>query len=110
LCWKPIFEKEFLTCSYGFRPKRGCKDALREIDRQLKQGYTWVVDADIKSCFDTIPHDLLMNCVRAKVSDGKILQLIELFLNQEIMEDMTCWNPAKGTPQGAVLSSLLANV
>jgi len=107
---EPIFEKEFLGCSYGFRPRRGCKDALREVDRLLKEGHTWVVDADIKSYFDTIPHDLLMNCVRAKVSDGKILQLIELFLNQEIMEDMTCWNPAKGTPQGAVLSPLLANV
>jgi len=96
---EPIFEKEFLGCSYGFRPRRGCKDALREVDRLLKEGHTWVVDADIKSYFDTIPHDLLMNCVRAKVSDGKILQLIELFLNQEIMEDMTCWNPAKGTPR-----------
>ena len=60
--------------------------------------------------FDTIPHDLLMNCVRAKVSDGRILHLIELFLKQEIMEDMKCWNPVRGTPQGAVLSPLLANV
>jgi RNA-directed DNA polymerase len=107
---EPIFENEFLNCSYGFRPKRGCKDALREVDRLLKEGYTWVVDADIKSYFDTIPHDLLMNCVRAKVSDGKILQLVELFLNQEIMEDMKCWSPVEGTPQGAVLSPLLANV
>lgn len=107
---EPVFEKEFIPSSYGFRPKRGCKDALREVDRLLKEGHTWVVDADVRSYFDTIPHDLLMNCVRAKVSDGKILHLIELFLKQEIMEDMKCWNPVRGTPQGAVLSPLLANV
>jgi RNA-directed DNA polymerase len=107
---EPIFEKEFIPSSYGFRPKRGCKDALREVDRLLKEGHTWVVDADVRSYFDTIPHDLLMTCVRAKVSDGKILRLIELFLKQEIMEDMKCWNPLRGTPQGAVLSPLLANV
>ena len=107
---EPIFEKEFLTISYGFRPGRGCKDALRKVDRLLKEGYTWVVDADVKSYFDTIPHDLLMDRIREKVSDGKILNLIELFLKQEIMEDMKRWNPVKGTPQGAVLSPLLANV
>jgi RNA-directed DNA polymerase len=77
---EPIFEREFLLSSYGFRPERGCKDALREVDRLLKEGYTWVVDADIKSYFDTIPHDALMDCIREKVSDGKILHLIELFL------------------------------
>jgi RNA-directed DNA polymerase len=106
---EPIFEREFLLSSYGFRPERGCKDALREVDRLLKEGYTWVVDADIKSYFDTIPHDALMDCIREKVSDGKILHLIELFLKQEIMEDMKCWKPVMGTPQGAVLSPLLAN-
>jgi len=107
---EPIFEDEFLAVSYGFRPGRGCKDALREVDQRLKEGYTWVVDADVKSYFDTIPHDLLMDRIREKVSDGKILNLIELFLKQEIMEDMKRWNPVKGTPQGAVLSPLLANV
>ena len=107
---EPIFEKEFLTTSYGFRPGRGCKDALREVDRLLKEGYTWVVDADVKSYFDTIPHDLLMDRIRAKVSDAKILNLIALFLKQEIMEDMKRWNPISGTPQGAVLSPLLSNV
>jgi RNA-directed DNA polymerase len=95
---EPIFEREFLLSSYGFRPERGCKDALREVDRLLKEGYTWVVDADIKSYFDTIPHDALMDCIREKVSDGKILHLIELFLKQEIMEDMKCWKPVMGTP------------
>jgi RNA-directed DNA polymerase len=107
---EPIFEKEFLTTSYGFRPGLGCKDALREVDRLLKEGYTCVVDADVKSYFDTIPHDLLMDRIREKVSDGKILNLIELFLKQEIMEDMKRWNPISGTPQGAVLSPLLSNV
>ena len=107
---EPIFEKEFLTTSYGFRPGRGCKDALREVDRLLKATYTWVVDADVKSYFDSIPHDLLMERVRKRISDGKVLHLIELFLKQEILEDLKLWNPISGTPQGAVLSPLLANV
>ena len=107
---EPIFENEFLSISYGFRPKRGCKDALKEVDRLLKEGYTWVVDADVKSYFDTIPHDRLLELIKERVSDGKVLQLIGLFLNQEIMEDMKFWTPIKGTPQGAVLSPLLANV
>ena len=107
---EPIFEREFLPTSYGFRPGRGCKDALREVDRLLKEGYTWVVDADVKSYFDSIPHDLLMERIRKRVSDGKVLHLIELFLKQEILEDMKLWNPISGTPQGAVLSPLLANV
>jgi RNA-directed DNA polymerase len=107
---EPIFEKEFLPTSYGFRPGRGCKDALREVDRLLKEGYTWVLDADVKSYFDTIPHNLLMERIRKRVSDGEILHLIELFLEQEILEDMKRWNPISGTPQGAVLSPLLANV
>jgi RNA-directed DNA polymerase len=107
---EPIFEKEFLPTSYGFRPGRGCKDALREVDRLLKEGYTWVLDADVKSYFDTIPHNLLMERIRERVSDGKILHLIDLFLKQEILEDMKLWNPISGTPQGAVLSPLMANV
>jgi len=107
---EPIFEKEFLKTNYGFRPERGCKDALRKVDRLLREGYTWVVDADVKSYFDTIPHNLLMDHIGEKVSDGKILDLIELFLKQEVMEGMKCWNPISGTPQGAVLSPLLSNV
>jgi len=95
---EPIFENEFLELSYGFRPGRGCKDALREVDRLLKEGYTWVVDADVKSYFDTISHDLLIDRLREKVRDGKILNLIRLFLKQEIMEDMKRWNPVSGTP------------
>jgi len=107
---EPIFEKEFLPVSYGFRPGRGCKDALREVDRLLKEGYTWVLDADVKSYFDSIPHDLLTERIKKRVSDGNILHLIELFLKQEILEGMKLWSPISGTPQGAVLSPLLANV
>jgi len=107
---EPIFENEFLAVSYGFRPGRGCKDALREVDRLLKEGYIWVVDADVKSYFDTIPHGLLTDRIGERVSDGKVLDLLELFLKQEIMEGMETWNPVSGTPQGAVLSPLLSNV
>ncbi|MBF0461638.1 MAG: group II intron reverse transcriptase/maturase [Magnetococcales bacterium] len=107
---EPIYEWEFLPMSYGFRPGRGCKDALREVDGLLKEGNTWVVDADLKSYFDTIPQDRLMERVREKVSDGKVLTLLEAFLQQEIMEGMNCWKPTSGTPQGAVISPLLANI
>ena len=107
---EPIYEWEFLPMSYGFRPGRGCKDALREVDGLLKEGYTWVVDADLKSYFDTIPQDRLMERVREKVSDGKVLMLLEEFLQQEIMEGMNSWKPTTGTPQGAVISPLLANI
>ena len=101
---EPIFEAEFRDGSYGFRPGRGCKDALREVDRLVKEGYIHVVDADLKSYFDTIPHDKLMAQVARKISDGRILALIESFLRQEIMKEMEHWRPTAGTPQGAVMS------
>jgi RNA-directed DNA polymerase len=107
---EPIFEKEFLDMSYGFRPRRGCKDALREVDGLLKEGYTWVVDADIQGYFDNIPQQPLMSQVEERLSDGKILQLINQFLQQPIMEALNCHVPEKGTPQGAVVSPLLANI
>jgi len=107
---EPIFEREFLPMSFGFRPGLGCKDALRRVDYLLKKGYTWVVDADLKSYFDTIPHEQLLERVKDKVSDGKVISLVESFLNQDIMEDMGRWTPTAGTPQGAVLSPLLANL
>jgi RNA-directed DNA polymerase len=107
---EPIFEAEFRAGSYGFRPGRGCKDALREVDRLLKQGYTHVVDADLKSYFDTIPHDRLMALVAQKISDGRILALIESYLEQDVMKEMERWRPTTGTPQGAVISPLLANI
>lgn len=107
---EPIFEREFLDMSYGFRPGRGCKDALREVDRLLKEGYTWVVDADFASYFDTIPPAPLMERVGEHVSDGRLLQLIDAFLHQDIVKGLKRWTPTGGTPQGAVVSPLLANI
>ena len=107
---EPIFETQFREGSYGFRPERGCKDALREVDRLLQAGYTHVVDADLKSYFDTIPHDGLMARVAEKISDGRVLALIESFLRQDVMKDTEQWTPTAGTPQGAVISPLLANI
>ncbi len=107
---EPIFERDFAERSYGFRPNRSCKDALRQVDGLLKAGYTWVVDADLKSYFDTIPHASLMARLRAKVADGRVLALIEAYLKQEVMETAGAWTPERGSPQGAVISPLLSNV
>lgn len=107
---EPIFEREFLKMSYGFRPSLGCKDALREVERWLKEGYTFVVDADLKSYFDTIDHERLMERVKEQVSDGRVLELIEAYLHQDIIKEMERWTPIGGTPQGAVISPLLANI
>jgi RNA-directed DNA polymerase len=107
---EPIFETQFRPGSFGFRPGLGCKDALRKVDRLVKEGYTHVVDADLRSYFDTIPHDRLMALVAGSISDGRVLSLIGLFLKQDIMSETARWTPASGTPQGAVLSPLLANL
>lgn len=107
---EPIYEVQFRPGSYGFRPGRSCKDALREIERLIKDGYSFVVDADLKGYFDSIPHDRLMNLVAASISDGRVLTLVEAFLRQDIMKGMERWQPTTGTPQGAVISPLLANL
>jgi RNA-directed DNA polymerase len=107
---EPIFEKEFAAHSYGFRPGRGCKDALRRVDALLKQGFVYVVDADLKSYFDTIPHGRLMSRLRERIADGRVLQLIESFLTAGIMDGLKEWEPEAGVPQGAVLSPLLSNI
>ena len=107
---EPIFEWEFLPMSYGFRPGRGCKDALREVDGLLKEGYVYGVDADLKSYFDTIPHERLMARLRERISDNPLLRLVEQYLTQNVMDGLQQWTPTKGTPQGAVLSPLLANL
>ncbi len=107
---EPIFEKEFARHSYGFRPGRGCKDALRRVDELLKAGYRYVVDADLKSYFDTIPHDLLMQQVEERIADGRVLGLVRKFLGTKIMEGLDEYTPAGGAPQGAVLSPLLSNI
>ena len=107
---EPIFERDFAEHSYGFRPRRGAKDALRRVNSLLKQGYTHVVDADLKSYFDTIPHDKLMQKLRQKISDSRVLALIESFLKAGVLKGLTPWTPAAGAPQGAVLSPLLSNI
>jgi len=107
----PIFEIGFSPRSYGFRPGRGCKDALREVDGLLRQGHEWIVDADLKSYFDTISHGKLMELVRAKVADGLVLDLLEGYLKQGVIGELGQWEPTEaGTPQGAVISPLLANL
>jgi RNA-directed DNA polymerase len=107
---EPIFERGFAAHSYGFRPGRGCKDALRRVDELLKQGYSHVVDADLKAYFDTIPHERLLGRVRAKVADGRVLRLVEAFLKAGVMQGLERWTPTQGAPQGAVLSPLLSNI
>lgn len=107
---EPIFEVGFAEHSYGFRPGRGCKDALRRVDQLLKSGYHYIVDVDLKSYFDTIPHEQLMARVAEKISDGRLLGLIEGFLKQGVMEELREWTPESGTPQGAIISPLLSNI
>jgi RNA-directed DNA polymerase len=107
---EPIFERDFAEQSYGFRPGRGCKDALRRVDELLEAGHGWVVDADLRSYFDTIPKEHLLERVEGKVSDGRVLELLRAYLNQEVMETAKSWTPEAGTPQGAVISPLLSNI
>ena len=107
---EPIFEKDFAEHSYGFRPNRGCKDALGRVETLLKGGYEYVVDVDLKSYFDTIPHDRLLECVRAKIADGRVLDLLKAYLQQKVMDELQHWTPEQGTPQGAVISPLLSNI
>jgi len=116
LILEPIFEADFLECSHGFRPGRSAHDALGAIRENLKAGRTEVYDADLKSYFDTIPHDKLMACVRMRVTDGNVLNLIRGWLRAPIIEEdekgkrQPPRKNDKGTPQGGVVSPLLANV
>ena len=110
LAIEPIFETGFRDGSYGFRPGRGCHDALREVDRLIKDGYAYVADADLVGYFDSIPHDRLMARVEAKVSDGRVLDLIRGWLKADILKGLERWTPTRGSPQGAVISPLLANI
>jgi len=107
---EPIFEREFSERSYGFRPGRGAKDALREVACLLDSGYRYIVDADIQGYFDAIPKTKLLASVKARVSDGRVLSLVSQYLNQPVMEGLNTWTPETGTPQGAVISPLLANI
>ena len=108
---EPIWEREFAEQSYGFRPGRGCQQAVGRVEALLAGGYTVVVDADLKGYFDSIPHDRLMAKLRERIVDGKVLGLIQQFLEAGVMDEMNGWQPTEsGTPQGGVISPLLANV
>ena len=107
---EPIFDVDFSPRSFGFRKGLGCKDALRTVMTELRDDRMFIVDADIKSYFDEIDHDILMKLVAEKISDKQILRLIRMFLKQGVMEDMKCYDVESGSPQGAVISPLLANI
>lgn len=116
---EPIFEREFAPQSYGFRPGRGCKDALRRMDELLQSGLVHVVDVDIKGYFDSIPHNKLLTLVRGRIADGRVLKLVEAFLAQGVMAQCGTMDGyemkeiealEEGTPQGGVISPLLANI
>ncbi len=109
LVLEPIWEAEFAEQSYGFRPRRGCKDALRRVVELEQAGARWIVDVDLKSYFDRIPHGWLMKEVEKRVADGRVLELLRAYLSQRVMDGLEQWQPDAGTPQGAVISPLLAN-
>ncbi len=110
LVLEPIWEAVFAEQSYGFRPKRGCKDALRRVQALLDDGATWVVDVDLQGYFDSLPHARLMAEVERRVADGGVLRLLEAYLHQGVLDGLEQWQPDQGTPQGAVISPLLANI
>jgi RNA-directed DNA polymerase len=107
---EPIFDITFSEHSYGFRKGRGCHHALERVEKLLDAGYTYIVDADLKAYFDTIPKDKLLARVGERISDQGILGLVKKFLDQGVMDGLEEYNPIKGTPQGAVISPLLANI
>jgi len=107
---EPIYEAKFLPCSFGFRPGRSAHMALEKIREDLKKGYRYVIDADLKSYFDTIPHDKLLREVREEVTDGNVLRLLESWLTAGVMEGGSYHLNEAGTPQGGVISPLLANI
>ena len=106
----PLFETLFHDQSYGFRPHRSCHDALRKVVELHRDGFNHVVDADISGFFDNIPHRIILTGLRNVVADGNVLNLIERFLNAGVMEDGIIHPTTVGTPQGGVLSPLLANI
>lgn len=115
LVLEPIFEADFHDCSFGFRPERSAHQALEEVRQHLEEGFRAVLDADLKSYFDTIPHDNLLEAVKHRVTDGSVLKLIRMWLKAPIIErdddgSEKGWRPEEGTPQGGVISPLLANI
>jgi RNA-directed DNA polymerase len=108
---EPIFERDFAEHSYGFRPGRGCREAVARVEELLSAGHVWCVDCDLKSYFDTIPHERLMALVKERIVDGSVLALLEQSLKAGVLEELKGWQPTeRGTPQGAVISPLLANL
>ena len=107
---EPILDNQFHERSFGFRHERGAHDALRIVEQKLQEGYAYVVDADLKGYFDTIPKDRLLALIKQHISDSRMLKLIKLFLDQSIMEELREWTPDAGVPQGAVLSPVLSNL
>jgi len=106
----PIFEPDFDDSSFGYRPKRSPHDAMRKIWRELQAGSVWVVDADLKDFFGSVDHARLMQLVARRVSDGRVLTLIEQMLKTPVLEDGQLHATQRGTPQGGVVSPLLANI
>ncbi|GAE48430.1 group II intron reverse transcriptase/maturase [Mesobacillus boroniphilus] len=107
---EPIFEKKFLDCSYGFRPNRSAHMAIENIRKDLMEGYTFVIDDDIKTYFDTIPHEKLIQLIREEMVDRSVISLILQFLQSGILEDGVMHESKHGSPQGGVISPLLANI
>lgn len=108
---EPIFENDFAARSYGFRPGRGCREAVARVEELLGQGHVWCVDCDLKSYFDAIPHDRLMTLVQQRIVDGSVLAVLEQCLKAGVLETLKGWQPTeRGTPQGAVISPMLANL
>ena len=108
---EPIFEHDFAEHSYGFRPGRGCREAVKRVEELLSQGYGWCVELDFRGYFDTIPHEGLLGLIGQRVVDGSVLALLAQSLKAGVLEEMKGWEPTEaGTPPGAVISPLLANL
>lgn len=107
---EPILDHQFHQRSFGFRHGRGAHDALRIVEQKLEEGYVYVVDADLKGYFDTIPKARLLDLVKQHISDSRMLNLIKMFLDQDILEELRQWSPSAGVPQGSVLSPVLSNL
>ena len=108
---EPIFERDFAQHSYGFRPGKSAQQALARVEELMTRGKTWIVDADLKSYFDTIPQEKLIEQVRRRVVDGRVIELLEAYLKAGVMEAGKGWQPTEqGTPQGSIISPMLANI